>query len=403
MLKKRFSGLFLFVVFSVLTVQVWAAEPYDDEPIGPPPAPPVLDPEYPPAPPVTHFVPLPGEEEVEEAEERPVSILKRGRPRRFRCRIEVNMSDVWKENLGVVLYLPYPVDNQYQEIQFTGHTPGRVLPVIGHPEDKLLRIYYPPEAFKPGERQAARQECIATVYDVRADLDLITELHPYDRESKIYRRFTSATADVPYIDPLNEDLQEIVSELSEAAEDELDYAHRAFRHAKNVLKRTPKLNTQQEISVTLKKGGEGENINAVFVSLLRAKGIPARMVMARRSNRSPYAWSEFYLEGYGWIPADPSVNVSSDDAFFGAVRMPSGDFRSNRRDMAIVLNHVYGNLKLPAPQDDALPVPASKFLDYVVWGLAVMPRYAISVAELAPPERERGQEGPAKRFNLPLK
>jgi transglutaminase-like putative cysteine protease len=69
-------------------------------------------------------------------------------------------------------------------------------------------------------------------------------------------------------------------------------------------------------------GGKCADISAVFVSLLRAAGIPAREVFGIRAAPSKYSKaygiksnditaaqhcrSEFYIRGYGWIPADPA-------------------------------------------------------------------------------------------------
>lgn len=69
-------------------------------------------------------------------------------------------------------------------------------------------------------------------------------------------------------------------------------------------------------------GGRSADINGLFVSICRAIGIPARCVYGQRVGRSrllpalglrnedathaQHVRAEFYLPGYGWIPADPS-------------------------------------------------------------------------------------------------
>lgn len=69
-------------------------------------------------------------------------------------------------------------------------------------------------------------------------------------------------------------------------------------------------------------GGRSADINGLFVSICRAIGIPARCVYGIRIGRSrlfpslglrsddatraQHVRAEFYLPGYGWIPADPS-------------------------------------------------------------------------------------------------
>jgi transglutaminase-like putative cysteine protease len=66
--------------------------------------------------------------------------------------------------------------------------------------------------------------------------------------------------------------------------------------------------------------GECGDYSCLFVALCRASGIPARPVVGRwaRSVKNDWhVWAEFFLPGYGWVPADPTVEDSSGGNYFG--------------------------------------------------------------------------------------
>jgi transglutaminase-like putative cysteine protease len=67
------------------------------------------------------------------------------------------------------------------------------------------------------------------------------------------------------------------------------------------------------------RAGNCTDFHSLFMSMARAKGIPARFVIgfpltAKDGKVAGYhCWAEFYVKGKGWIPVDPSEGSKSSD------------------------------------------------------------------------------------------
>ncbi|RJS83280.1 hypothetical protein CW706_06165 [Candidatus Bathyarchaeota archaeon] len=55
------------------------------------------------------------------------------------------------------------------------------------------------------------------------------------------------------------------------------------------------------------KRGTCTNFSILFVAMCRVMGIPARLLRDNSISPATHAWSEFYLEGKGWIHVDPTA------------------------------------------------------------------------------------------------
>jgi transglutaminase-like putative cysteine protease len=71
------------------------------------------------------------------------------------------------------------------------------------------------------------------------------------------------------------------------------------------------------------RAGNCTDFHSLFISLARAKGIPARFIMGFPIPSKPsgevkgyHCWAEFYLQDVGWIPVDPSEASKSADPIF---------------------------------------------------------------------------------------
>lgn len=99
-----------------------------------------------------------------------------------------------------------------------------------------------------------------------------------------------------------------------------------------------------------------EEYASLFVAILRAAGVPARIVNGFASdskalseyngpsgvNSRRHQWAEFYVEGEGWIPVDPTL-ANSNKTLFG--ELPAGHYLvQNYGDNPVRVRHAGGQI-----------------------------------------------------------
>jgi hypothetical protein len=111
-------------------------------------------------------------------------------------------------------------------------------------------------------------------------------------------------------------------------------------------------------------GGAGvcEDYATLFVALCRAEGIPARPVYGYLDPRGHgeneeiapgkvqtltgcrHCWAEFYLEGLGWVPADPTLNIYNPDLRYFASLPQADHLAQNYLDQPLRMHFKGGEL-----------------------------------------------------------
>lgn len=271
-------------------------------------------------------------------------LIKRN-PQKYLYQGSLLVDNVIDKDEGVVVYMVYPKINEFQDVTPLPHSTGEVIPVPGNEFDTYLKVSLSKKDFGRFETKVYH-EFLVTLYDVEIDFSKIIDIKPYDTKSELYRRYTGS-ADAPLINPKHPEIVSAAKKLKKTATDYLDYARKAFLWARNNPVRDPGAAGFSVCNPRSRKEGLS-GANAVFVSLLRQHGIPARITLGRGTDRAIRMWAEFYLEGYGWIPSNPGAQLNPGDEpfrFFGTTAFPNriGQIRNS-----VILNHVYGDNVLPS-------------------------------------------------------
>jgi hypothetical protein len=130
---------------------------------------------------------------------------------------------------------------------------------------------------------------------------------PYTTASDLYRKFTAPDILVPSANP------EIVKAAAAAVGAEKNpylRARRLYDWELSQLAWSATVRDGDAVLAARMKRADAFGYAALYCALLRAAGIPARMVSgflvgdAGEAGKRHF-WDEFYIEGFGWVPVDP--------------------------------------------------------------------------------------------------
>ena len=213
--------------------------------------------------------------------------------------------------------LPVPESNQYQKVVPGKRTAGgkRTYPETG---ETFVTVTFDLRG-APGKRTFSYEHRFEiTLFETRTDFDAISIL-PYDKSGELYRRYTSARGE--YVMPGHPRITQIIDQLGDGT-DVVEFARKAYDYvAKNFTYKNPLTGLHRLDDIFANGGGDCGNLSSIFISILRKKGIPARHVVGRKPNGDLHIFSEFYLEGHGWVPVDVTYRMSKPDVdYFGRIR-----------------------------------------------------------------------------------
>jgi len=234
----------------------------------------------------------------------------------YRIRNVVEVSNPGKTLTKLVTLLPCPQTNQYQDITYGETQEGDMVEIPGTREKHFRHTVTGGDLPAPGQIKEIGYTYDVTIYSVRANLEQITTIYPYDTGSEIYQMYTGQSGE--YADPYNSDIQSIGASIWSQSSDVLDYAERCYLYVAENFRYIGGTGLQPIATVIANGGGDCGNLSGLFVSLLRYKSIPARHISGFGPSRNPHVWADFYMENYGWIPVDVTYKNSNPGGnYFG--------------------------------------------------------------------------------------
>jgi transglutaminase-like putative cysteine protease len=210
---------------------------------------------------------------------------------------------------AVKLWIPYPVSNQNQlisKIRLSGDYADSGVYTERENGTSLLYAEWP-------EKTASRKLTLAFEVE-REELrrsELPTTEPAWNPDD--YAKYLTGTS----IGPIDGPVKQLADTIVKGKSTVLARAKAIYAWTVENMYRDPETRGCGKGDVCyllLKPGGKCTDISSVFIALCRAAGVPAREVFGLRLGKKAeqditgwqHCWSEFFLPGYGWVPADPA-------------------------------------------------------------------------------------------------
>lgn len=229
---------------------------------------------------------------------------------------------------SLIIMTPCPQSNEYQDIYELDYTSAGDW--IHHAIEENGNQYF--ELHLDGTELKAYQQNFSVGYSfiqhpktIRTNFSQFKEstgkwkdLPDYDTTTDEYQDNCKRSGDI--VVPENATIQRISEEIySQCYGSRLAYAEKCYEYVASHYKYlNPNTGIHPLETLLSWGGGDCGNLSTIYISLLRAKGIPARHVVAVGANNNYHVWAEFYIQGVGWVPVDVTYkNGNPNGNYFG--------------------------------------------------------------------------------------
>lgn len=184
---------------------------------------------------------------------------------------------------------------------------------------------------------------------------------PYDKDAPDYAYYTAERK--PHINFSNAELQRVNNEVKAGDTNPLLMARRIYDWIANntIYQYAREYSTLDNISayVAGRRAGDCGQHGMLFIALCRMNGIPARWTSGWQAyddrGQNLHDWCEFYVEPWGWLPADPDMAVNIThyaDALTTDQRKQLTDWMfGNLDNHRLTINTDYGRELYPKKDD----------------------------------------------------
>lgn len=218
-----------------------------------------------------------------------------------------------KKDAKVRCWLPFPQQYQQQgQVQLLSAKPeSAIVAPAGCPQRTVYFEHTVDDPATPPEF-SAEFEFVTAAFVPSLDP---SKVKPYDTDSPLYRQYTAQCP--PHI-VFTPEIKTIAAEIVGQEQNPLEKALRIFRWVSKEIRWCAEMeySTIPNLSAKAIAAREGDcGVQGMaFIALCRAAGVPARWQsgwQTKPDQSNMHDWSEFYVEPWGWLPADASNGLQN--------------------------------------------------------------------------------------------
>ncbi|MHB8898910.1 MAG: serine hydrolase [Thermoguttaceae bacterium] len=205
-------------------------------------------------------------------------------------------------------WLPFPQEYRQQgQVRLLSTQPAEETVAPNGCAQRTVYLEQTIEDPKKPPEFSAEFEFVTSAYVPRIDL---SQAKPYDTDGELYREYTAERP--PHI-VFTPEVKKLTAEIVGTEPNPLEKALRIFRWVSKEIRWCSEMeySTIRNLSakgIAAREGDCGVQ-GLVFITLCRAAGVPARWQsgwQTKPDQVNMHDWSEFYVEPWGWLPADAS-------------------------------------------------------------------------------------------------
>ena len=225
------------------------------------------------------------------------------------------------DSAAVTIHLPRPLVLSWQpEAIMTESVPEPAL--LDYRGNSIFQIA-PADKTSAKNSSSARQNYVVSCCSIECDVNKDYALPFKEKSRMLYRTYTRPDEIVPSAD---KDVLELLPKIIFQVKNPYRQAELVFDYFVENYKIVSRQRSAQSspLDMIKSKRGDAYDFAALYAALLRAAGVPCRvlsgiLIDADKQTKNHW-WNEFYIENFGWIPVDAALAAGLDFKPFQAER-----------------------------------------------------------------------------------